>query len=95
MGQEAVEGFLWGAVAAAGVTAQQLFGRGEERPSPAVFAVVLIDGIDKIFGGVAAYAAVEQRQEAHLLYGLHQFWARVYLGGDHRSFHLIGLIGCA
>ena len=25
MGQEAVEGFLWGAVAAAGIAAQQLF----------------------------------------------------------------------
>ena len=54
MSQEAVEGLLRGAVTAAGIAAQQLFGRGEERPSPAVFAVVFIDGIDKVFGDDAA-----------------------------------------
>ena len=54
MSQEAVEGLLRGAVTAAGIAAQQLFGRGEERPSPAVFAVVLVDGIDKVFGDDAA-----------------------------------------
>ena len=54
MSQEAVEGLLRGAVTAAGIAAQQLFRCGEERPSPTVFVVVLVDGIDKVFGDDAA-----------------------------------------
>ena len=37
-------------LAEAGLVAVELFGRGQERPSPAVGAAVLVVGVDEIFG---------------------------------------------
>lgn len=54
MGFEAGEGFLGGARALAGFAAQQSLGQREERPTPTVFAVVLVEGIDEVFGDDAA-----------------------------------------
>ena len=49
MGFEAGEGFLGTARRLTCLTAEQAFGGGEERPTPTVFAVVLVEGIDEVF----------------------------------------------
>ena len=54
MVEDAVEGLLGGAVALAGVAAEELLGRGEQRPSPAVLVAVLVAGIDEVLGDDAA-----------------------------------------
>ena len=48
--EESVIGFLRGAVALTELTTVELFGCGEQRPSPAVFMTVFVGWIDKILG---------------------------------------------
>ena len=48
--EDALIGLLRGAGALAHVAGVELLGGGEQRPAPTVLAIVLIDGIDKIFG---------------------------------------------
>ena len=50
MGEEAVEGFLWGTGIVAGFATKETLWCGEERPAPTVFAIVFVAGIDKVFG---------------------------------------------
>ena len=49
MGEETVERLLWGARTLTGLAPHESFWGGEQRPAPAVFAVVFVAGIDEIF----------------------------------------------
>ena len=42
--------FFWRAWALAGIFSIKLFGRGEQRPAPAVFVAVLVSRIDEVLG---------------------------------------------
>ena len=50
MGDEATEGFFWGARTLACLTTVKLLRGGEQRPAPAVFFAMLVGRIDKVFG---------------------------------------------
>mgnify|MGYP007069903741 CR=1 FL=1 len=48
--QHAPEGFPGRATTLAGLAAHQPLGRGQQRPSPAIFAIVLVHRVDEVLG---------------------------------------------
>ena len=49
VGEHPLEGLFGGAGALAGSSAVELFGGGEQGPSPSVFMSVFVDGINEVF----------------------------------------------
>ena len=49
-----MDAVLGSAVTSAGLTAEEVLGGGQQRPTPSVAVAVLVGGIDKVFGDHAA-----------------------------------------